>query len=289
MLALGLAASAAGKEVVASFGTPFVMPPTLRYLPGQELLIPPAEFPETPEVMVVFDAGSVERLGELGSNAVRAGTLVVLDHHITNTGFGDVTVVDGNAAATGEIVLRLMTELGWPLTRNVAQCLLTALITDTGRFQYSNTTSQTLRLAATLLDAGAIPAEISRHVYEEAPFGYLKLSGVALGRAKLDTETGVISTIITEDDLDGAGVDWPDTDNFIDLLRLAAEADVAVLAKVHEDGRVKVSLRSRGGTDVGSLAAEMGGGGHRLAAGFTTHGDPEEVVGSVVAAVKAYR
>jgi bifunctional oligoribonuclease and PAP phosphatase NrnA len=289
MLGLGLAASAAGKDVVASFGTPFTMPPTLRFLPGQELLGPPGDFPETPEVMVVFDAGSADRLGELGSNATRAGTLVVLDHHVTNSGFGDIAVVDPHAAATGEIVYRLLTELDWPITADVAQCLLTALVTDTGRFQYSNTSPSTLRMAANLLEAGAKPAEISRHVYEEAPFGSLKVSGIALGRSKLDLEAGVVSTTITEEDLESAGVDWPDTDNLIDSLRVAVEADVAVLAKVHEDGRVKVSLRSRGDTDVGSLAAAMGGGGHRLASGFTSHGDPDKIVEGVIASVKAYR
>jgi phosphoesterase RecJ-like protein len=289
MLGLGLAATAAGKGVVASFGTPFVMPPTLRFLPGQELLVPPGDFLETPEVMVVFDAGSADRLGELGSNATRAGILVVLDHHVTNTGFGDVAVVDPQAAATGEIVYRLLNELGWPITADVAQCLLTALVTDTGRFQYSNTSPSTLRMAADLLDAGAKPAEISRHVYEEAPFGSLKVSGIALGRSKLDPQAGVVSTTVTEEDLESVGVDWPDTDNLIDSLRVAVEADVAVLAKVHEDGRVKVSLRSRGDTDVGSLAAAMGGGGHRLAAGFTSHGDPDEIVERVIASVKAYR
>lgn len=289
MLGFGLAAVAAGKEVVASFGNPFDVPSGLAFLPGQELLVAPERFPETPEVMVVFDAGSAERLGELASNAGRSGSLVVLDHHVTNEGFGDVSLVDGAAAATGEIVHRLLGDLGWPVTPEVAQCLLTALITDTGRFQYASTSPGTLRLAAELLEAGGSPPEISRHVYEEAPFGYLKIAALTLGRARLHPEAGVVTAMVSHRDLGQTGVGWGDVDNLIDLLRLAVEADVAVLAKVHDDGRVKVSLRSRGATDVGGLAMAMGGGGHRLAAGFTSHTDAETVLTEVVKAVGSYR
>jgi phosphoesterase RecJ-like protein len=289
MLGLGLAAVARGKSIVASFGSPFVVPTGLRFLPGQGLLAPPQDFPETPEVMVVFDAGSADRLGELATNAGAAGTVVVLDHHITNSGFGDVAVIDGGAAATGEIVVRLLSEMAWPIDSETAQCLLTALVTDTGRFQYSNTSPGTLRMAADLLEAGGAPAEISRHVYEEAPFGYLHASGLALGRARLDAGAGVVSTMVTQDDLEASGIDWTDIDNLIDTLRLAVEADVAVLAKVYDDGRVKTSLRSRGATDVGSLAAALGGGGHRLAAGFTVEDDPEAVIARVISMVGDYR
>lgn len=289
MLGLGNAAIDAGKQVVASFGTPFSVPATLRFLPGQDLLIPPGDFPEAPEVMVVFDAGSSDRLGELGSNASRAGVLVVLDHHVTNEGFGDITLIDGRVAATGQIAHQLLKEMGWPITAEVAECLLTALVTDTGRFSYANTSARTLQIASELIEAGARPSEISRHVYEEAPFGYLVAAGVALSRARLDAGAGVVSAVITQSDLKSAGIDWGDIDNLIDTLRLAEEADVALLAKVHDDGRVKMSLRSRGLTDVGSLAAALGGGGHRLAAGFTSEGDAGEVIGKVVSMVGDYR
>lgn len=289
MLGFGLSAARQGKKVVASFGTPFLVPANLRFLPGLDLLVPPGDFPATPELMVVFDVGSADRLGELAANASGAGTVVVLDHHVTNEGFGDVQVIDGDVAATGQIVFHLINALGWPIAEDVAQGLLTALTTDTGRFQYANTSAETMRVAADLISAGARPPEISRHVYEEAPFGYLIAAGNALSRAKLHAEEGVVSTVITQDDLQSAGVDWTDTDNLIDTLRLAAEADVAVLAKAHDDGRVKVSLRSRGLTDVGSIAAAFGGGGHRLAAGFTTEGDVGAIVDKVVSMVEDFR
>ncbi len=288
MLGFGLAARKKGKRVIASFGTPFVVPANLSFLPG-DLLVPPSDFPEKPETMVVFDAGSADRLGELGSNAGKAESLIVIDHHMTNEGFGDIALIDGTAAATGELVYELLEHLGWEIDPEVATCLHTALVTDTGRFMYSNTKPETLRIAASLVEAGAEPAEIGRHVYEEAPFGYLKVSSAALSRAVLDRERGVVTAKVTDGDLKAAGVDWGDIDGLIDTLRLAEEADVAALAKVHDDGRVKVSLRSRGATDVGSLAASMGGGGHRLAAGFTVERDPDELLGEVVRMVEDYR
>ncbi|MGH8872324.1 MAG: DHH family phosphoesterase [Acidimicrobiia bacterium] len=288
MIGFGLAARDAGKVVVASFGSPFVVPGNLSFLPVG-LLVDPDRFPGTPETMVVFDAGSQDRLAELGSPAGEAGTLIVIDHHVTNEGFGDITLVDPEAAATAVLVVELIDVLEWPITPEIATCLHTALVTDTGRFQYANTTPSTLELGARLVAAGARPEQISQNVYEEAPFGYLKAAGVALARAVLDPELSLVSTVITQGDLDEAGVDWGDIDKLIDTLRLAEEADVAVLAKVHADERVKVSLRSRGGTDVGALAAELGGGGHRLASGFTHEGDPEVAIDEVRKRIEAHR
>lgn len=288
MLGLGIAARNAGKDVVASFGSPFSLPPGLEFLPV-DLLVPPDQFPDAPETMVVFDVGSADRIGELASNAGRAGTVVVIDHHVTNEGFGDVSLIDSQAAATGELVFEVLEVLGWPLTPEIALCLHTALVTDTGRFQYSNTSPRTMEIAARLLTAGADPATIGRHVYEEAPFAYLKAAAIALTRAELDPDRGVVSTVVTQLDLDSLGLSWGDTDNLIDLLRLPVEADTAVLVKGHEDGQVKVSLRSRGATDVGSLAAAMGGGGHRLAAGFTVEGEPDSVRRRIVESVEDYR
>jgi bifunctional oligoribonuclease and PAP phosphatase NrnA len=289
MLGLGLAAANAGKRVVASFGSPHVLPPSLSFLPT-DMVVPIEEFPEKPKLMVVLDAGSAERLAELGSNASDADTLVVIDHHVTNEGFGDIAVVDPQAGATGELVYEILQILEWKITPEIALCLHTALVTDTGRFSYANTSPRTLRIAADLVEAGAEPSLIGRHVYEQEPFGYLKAVAVAMGRAMLDAEKGVVYTWIGEDDLQKSGIDWGDTENLIDLLRLAVEADTAVLAKLHEDGRVKVSMRSRGDTDVGALAASFDGGGHRLAAGFTVDdGDVETVLRSILDSVETHR
>jgi bifunctional oligoribonuclease and PAP phosphatase NrnA len=288
MLGFALAARHAGKQVVASFGSPFIVPGNLSFLPT-EFLVPPDEFPVDPELMVVFDAGVADRLAELASNAHRAGTLIILDHHVTSEGFGDIPVIVGDAAATGVLVVDLLDELGWPITPEIATCLHTAVVTDTGRFQYSNTTPSVLELAARLVAAGADIGVINRKIYEEAPFGYLRVAGAALSRAALDRDLGLVSTVVTEQDLAAVGVDWGDIDNLMDTLRLADAADVAVLFKVHDDGQVKLSLRSRGATDVGSIAAEMGGGGHRLAAGVTYNGSVEDALEEVRKRIEDHR
>ncbi|MEX1006137.1 MAG: bifunctional oligoribonuclease/PAP phosphatase NrnA [Acidimicrobiia bacterium] len=280
MLGLGMAAKAAGKSVVASFGTPFVIPESLRFL-NTDLLVPPSQVPEAPAVMVTFDAGSADRLGELGGVASKAGTVVVIDHHVTNVGFGDVNLIDAEAAATAEIVVALLDRLGWPVDQDIAAALLTGLVTDTGRFQYSNTTPRTLEAATRMVEAGAHPEVIGRHVYEETPFGYLHAAGAVLSRAQLDADRRFVWSVLTIEDLKESGIRATDTDPLIDVIRTAVESDVALLVKEVDDGKVKGSLRSRGRVDVGAIAVELGGGGHHNAAGFTFTGSSEGAVEAV--------
>jgi phosphoesterase RecJ-like protein len=284
--ALGLAhaAAAAGKPAVVSFGTPFVVPPTLEFL-DLGPLVPPKDFPEEPAVMVVFDVGSFDRLVELGSSAKRAGTLVVVDHHVTNEGFGDVQVIDGSVAASGQLAVYLLDELGWEIDERVATCLLTAIVTDTGRFQYSSTSPETLRVAARLVEAGARPEEIGQAIYEAVAFGYLKVSSVVLGRAELEEDLGLVWSWIGHADLAATGVRYEDLDGLIDDIRIAREAGVAALLKQVDKGW-KVSLRSRGEVDVGSIAVAHGGGGHHNASGFSSELPREDVIESIRAGLR---
>jgi phosphoesterase RecJ-like protein len=149
MLALHLLARSQDVASVASWPQPFVVAPHYEFLPGLDLATKPADFPSRPDVMVTFDCGSLERLGELAipaADAASRGRLIVLDHHVTNDNYGAINVVDPDAAATAVVVRRLATRLGWPLTREAAICLYTGLVTDTGRFQYSNTTPDVFAL-----------------------------------------------------------------------------------------------------------------------------------------------
>lgn len=284
--ALGLAhaARAAGKQAVVSFGTPFVVPPSLEFLDIGPL-VPPSAFPEEPAVMVVFDVGSFDRLVELGSSAKRAGTLIVVDHHVTNEGFGDIQMIDGSVAASGQLAVYLLDELGWPIDEKVATSLLTAIVTDTGRFQYSSTSPETLRVAARLVEAGARPELIGQNVYESVPFAYLKAASIVLGRAVLEEELGLVWSWIGHRDLADSGARYEDMDGLIDDIRIAREAGVAALLKQVDKGW-KVSLRSRGGVDVGSIAVARGGGGHHNASGFTSTSPLEEVIESIRAQLR---
>lgn len=275
-LAFAHAARLAGRSAEVSFGGEFVVPDSLAFL-DLAPLVSPEEFPAAPECLVVFDVAAPDRLGELAEVASRAASVVVVDHHISNDGFGDIAVIDPAAAASAQLATYLIEGLGWPIDATVAQCLLTGLVTDTGRFQYSATTGEVMRVAARLLDTGVRPEVIGQHIYEAVPFGYLAVSGIVMSRATLDEEAGLVWSTVTVDDLESAGISYAQADGLIDDVRIAREADVALLLKETEDGW-KGSLRSRGGTDVAAVAALFGGGGHRNAAGFHAEGPVESIV-----------
>jgi phosphoesterase RecJ-like protein len=267
MLALHHLALANGVRSVASWSEPFVYGPHYRFLPGLDLTTPPAEFPEVPDVMVTFDCGSVGRLGDLAWPAKAARTLIVLDHHASNDRYGSINVVDTEAAATAVVVRELARRLGWALTRDAALCLYTGLVTDTGRFQYDNTTPEVFELARELSSFDLPIAELSRQLFEEHSFRYLKMVGCCLARAELDRELRFVATWVTNFDLDGFDVTIDETEGLIDLVRRTAEAEVACVCKETPEG-IRVSLRSVSDLDVGAVAARFGGGGHKYAAGF---------------------
>ncbi len=230
--------------------------------------------------MVTFDVASADRLGELEAAAARAGELIVVDHHASNPGFGTINLIDPSAAASAQLAYRLILELGWPIDEVVATCLLTGLVTDTGRFQYGNTSAETLRAAADMVEAGARPEQIGRHVYEESPFGFLGVQAAVLSRAVLEPDRSMVWSVLRASDLERHGVGIEDTDPLIDAIRVAQEAEVAVLLK-EVDGSVKASLRSRGLVDVGTVAVELGGGGHHNASGLSHPGPPEATIAAI--------
>ena len=287
MLALGLALRARGTAVVASWGSePFEAPKQYAFMPGQDLLVPPQQFPAAPELMVTFDAGSLARLGTLEPNGRAARTLVVVDHHASNDQFGAINLVDPHAAASAVLVYELLKKMNVALDADVATCLYTGLVTDTGRFQYSNTTPEVHAMAADLIAAGAPHSMITDVVYNTHPVGYLKLASRALER--LAVRDGMVWTWVTQADLDENAVAMEDIEALIDLVRTADGADVAAVLKQQDDGRYRVSMRSRGKTNVGAVCESFGGGGHALAAGFTSeNGDPQATIDAIAGALRA--
>ncbi|MCY4649357.1 MAG: bifunctional oligoribonuclease/PAP phosphatase NrnA [bacterium] len=281
MLGFAVSARLAGLQVRVAVPPPGELPSRYRFL-APDSLSPALISSEPPQTLVAFDCASLDRLGELASIAEQVENLVVVDHHISNVGFGTVDVIDPGAAATVELVYELILELGWPIDEEVATCLLTGLVTDTGRFQYSNTTPRTHRIAARLLEAGARPEVIGQAVFEEEPFGLLAVAGAVLSRARLDTGRKVVWSVLYIEDLQAASLNGEDTELLIDLVRLPREAQVAMLIRETVGRHVRVSLRSRGQVDVGSLASDLGGGGHHNAAGFRFQGGPAEVLQAVL-------
>lgn len=283
MLGLAQALRARGQRTTASFGDdPFAVSPSLRFLAGLEMLSEPAEFPAAPDVMVTFDVASMERLGVLADSAVKARDLIVVDHHASNTRFGTVHLLDPTAAATAMLVDELIQRLGVPLTHGIALDLYAALATDTGSFRFAPTSPGVHEFAARLLRAGVRPDAVARHLWDGAPFAYLRLLAAALDRAVLEPQAagglGVVWTTVTRRDRDACGLPFALVEPVIDTVRLADEAEVAVVLKEDDQGAWRVSARSRGVVDVGGVCTALGGGGHAAAAGFTSYADVQRIM-----------
>ncbi len=271
MLGLSAILRERGIETVCSFANdPFELPRWISMLPGHDALVPPAKFPQRPELMVTCDTASLDRLGGLAPNASRAKELIWIDHHRSNDGLGTIPLIDPDASSTSEMIVRLAGAMGAELSDEAAVCLYAGLVTDTGRFQYEAVRPETLELGAALRRHPFDHARLVQALYEDNRAAYLRVLGLALSRLALDEETDLVWTYLLRSDLDEAGVDPAEADDLIDVVRTAREADVAAIVKQQRDGWFKVSMRSRGNRDVAAVAQTFGGGGHRLAAGYTS-------------------
>ncbi|CAN5633925.1 bifunctional oligoribonuclease/PAP phosphatase NrnA [soil metagenome] len=246
---------------------PFGLPAVYAFLPGAEALVDPADVPET-DTFLALDCGAADRLGAIEPRARRSRHVINVDHHPGNDNFGTHNIVVTSASSTAELVTALLGDMGVELDRDIATCLYTGLVTDTGRFQYSNSTPATLRMAADLLGHGVAAPAIAQEVFESSPFGYLKLVGTVLERAHLFPDERFVYSWVTLGDVAGSGVAMNETEKLIDLVRATRDADVAAMFKQQPEGGYRVSLRSKG-PSVGAIARARGGGGHELAAGFT--------------------
>jgi len=286
-VAVALASRPGGRTVVASFGDdPFAVPGILSFLPGQSLLRSPADYPGRPEVMISFDAASIDRLGRLAGPAEAAGALIVLDHHASNAGFGRVNLVDPAAAATAVLAAELIDRMGIRLTQDIALGLYAGLVTDTGSFKYAATTPQVHELAARLLATGIEPGTVARELYDRAPFSFLGMLAAALGRAVLEPGAagglGLVWTTVTRADRGPAELPLELAESVIDVVRKTDEAEVAVVLKEDDAGTWQVSVRSKAAVDVGAMCTALGGGGHARAAGFSFAGRPGEAVAAML-------
>jgi bifunctional oligoribonuclease and PAP phosphatase NrnA len=211
--------------------------------------------------------------------------VINVDHHHDNTRFGDLNLIVDDASSTAEIVRDVLAALEVELTPEIAEALYVALVTDTGRFQYSNTTPKALRLAADLVEAGADVHGIFRLVYVTVQFAKLKLLARALSRAELYDDGRLVVSYLLKDDFAEVGAEEPYSEGIIDYLRAVEGAELAVLIREppREDGPTRrVSLRaSIDELDVSAIARGSGGGGHRQAAGFSSEASIEDITAFV--------
>jgi bifunctional oligoribonuclease and PAP phosphatase NrnA len=276
MLALERLCRRLGKRVRLAMVEP--VPKQYSFLPGADLVQAPPDSHQG--VFVAVDAANRERLGQLAKLVEESRISINIDHHPDNPGFAGHNWVEPGATSTAELVYDLWVELGIEPPLEAAVCIYAGMLTDTGRWQYSNTNAKGLRTAAALIDIGVNPNKLFQAIYEQNPVGWLRLLGVGLAKAEFIDELGLAYTFIDRRDLAASGAEAGDADGIIDVLRSAGGVDVAMVIKQLQPGDTKVSLRSRK-TDVGLMARGFGGGGHKNASGFISKEPPDRVIDAV--------
>ena len=284
-LALALVLDKCGKGVEVSFAAPADLPESLASLPGCHLLVDPDAMRRDVDLVVTVDVPSLKRLGELSDLALPDRQLLVIDHHASNEMFGTANFIDVSADSTTMMVAEMLDTWGKPIELDVAHCIYAGLTTDTGSFRWAS--ARALRLAARLVDIGVDNAEISRTLIDSHPFGWLPLLSRVLGSAQLLPDAvggrGLVYAVVENRD-------WIDSrpeevESIVDIVRTTQQAEVAAVFKEVSPRQWSVSMRAKADVDLAAVASTFGGGGHRLAAGYTTDGSIDDAVESLRAAL----
>ncbi len=262
-LGFALALRASGRKVRVVVPEP--LPRLLEHLPGFESV----ETGGAPlgDTVFTFDCATLTRFGERRAEVEEAMTVVNIDHHLSNTGFGSINLVDATASATGQVVHRLLTLLGAPISPAVATNLYAALLTDTGGFRHENTTEAALRLAASLVAAGADPGWVALKSYKSRSLAQVRLEGLSIAGMHSELDGRLLWSEVTGAMLDQTGADMQDAEGIIDALQSIGTMEIAVLLKETAPDRIKISVRTREPFDATDVCTPFGGGGHRRAAG----------------------
>jgi bifunctional oligoribonuclease and PAP phosphatase NrnA len=292
LLAMQLALLQLGKDTLMFLGGPSPLPGEYRFLELSDRDLRRERPPDVAErILVALDCASAARVGAEPGLVDAVASTVNIDHHHDNPRFGDVNLIVEDASSTGEVLADVFRELGVELTPEIAEALYIALVTDTGRFQYTNTTPKTLRLAAELVEAGADVHRVFQGVYENVQFAKLKLLARALDRARVLEGGEIVVSYLLRGDFEAVGASEPYSEGIIDVLRSVEGALVsALIREPPRDGAParKVSLRSSvDEVDVSAIARKSGGGGHREAAGFSSDLPVEEITQFIVREVNA--
>jgi len=283
-IGLTLALRKQGKEVVC--WNEDVMPQKYAFLDPDHLMQKPSERREF-DLVITTDCASFERLGTVGPAVAARKTLVNIDHHPSNTRYGDVNWISAREASTGELIFRLLRAANWPITAAIADCLFTAVSTDTGSFQYPSTRPGTFRVAAELVGHGANLARICEEVYQSYPVSRAKLLKHVYSHFRLTCQNRIAYFWLRHADFARTGAESCDSEGLIDHIRAIAPVVVACVFEEVTPGLTRISLRSKSPkVIVNDIAAQFGGGGHPAAAGAHVPGNPMSVQRKVIAAVK---
>ncbi|MDB6175269.1 MAG: hypothetical protein JWL59_4580 [Chthoniobacteraceae bacterium] len=259
----------------------------LRFLPHSELVEkPPVENPEEFEVAIALDTAVQNRVGTCFKALKHADLWINIDHHVTNDHYGDLAYIDPTAPATGQILFELFSQNGLPLTPAMADNLFVAISTDTGSFQYPNTTARTYEIAAELIRAGVKVGALSQKLYESYPRRRLELLRALLNVMRMTANDRVASFALSIATAESLGAQPEDNEGLIDTIRAIEGVVVAAFIEELPDNKVRISLRSKDPRiDVSKICASFGGGGHTLAAGARIDGPLAEVEAKVLSAI----
>jgi phosphoesterase RecJ-like protein len=276
-LALALVLERAGKAVEVGFAAPSTLPESLQSLPGVELLVVPQDMRRDPDLVVTVDIPSVNRLGALQALADAGREVLVIDHHASNELFGTANYVDPSADSTTMLVADLLDAWDKPIDLRVAHCLYAGLTTDTGSFRWA--TPRAHRLAARLVELGVDNAAVSRALMDSHPFSWLPMLARVLSSAQLSRDAvggrGFVYAVVGHEEWAKARPE--EVESIVDIVRTTQQAEVAAVFKEIEPQRWSVSMRARS-FDLATVASSFGGGGHRLAAGYSASGPADVVV-----------
>ncbi|MCU1384930.1 MAG: hypothetical protein JWL71_3627 [Acidobacteria bacterium] len=281
-LAMAYTLRAMGKEATTINCDP--APPPLMAFPGvRDIRVAPAVEGEF-DAAIIMECGDLRRTGVAGLDRF---FLINIDHHPGNTGYGDVNWFDASAAACAEMVYDVVLALGVPLSQEIATHVYLAILTDTGSFHYSNISPRTFEICRACVLAGVDPVIVARNVYDSNNMGRLKLFGAVLGAMQIDISGRIAIVYVDHEMAREAGGTYEDTEGLVNLPLTVKEIEAVVFFKQEKGDEYRVSLRSKGNIDIGSIAKEYGGGGHKNAAGLTVSGPIEQLQKTLVEQIEA--
>lgn len=278
---------AMGKEVDIYSQDP--IPRIYAFLPGSEAVAGRIKEPERYDAAFLLDCSEMDRIGDEADAIAGVPLLINIDHHVSNRAFCEPAWIDAKASSTGEMIFRLAEALGAEITPEVAVNLYTAIVTDTGSFRYTNTSAETLKIAAELVEKGADPHFVAENVYESTPIEKVRLLAKALATLEFEWQGRIGSILVSQDMFTQAGARPEHADSFADFVRGIAGVEVGVFYTEMPDGRYKVGFRSKGRVDVERIASRFGGGGHAAAAACRIDGDFAAIKREVNQAIMAVR
>ncbi len=282
--ALGLALRNAGKQVVVYIEED--IPTVYRFLPGLELAGFYDASCDVADINIALDTGDVGRLGSRAEVFFNAPCTINIDHHITNTKYAHFNFVNAMSASTGEIIYTLLRELKLEINSDIATCLYTAIATDTGGFQYQNTTAETHKITAELLSTGINVGEISQRIYDNTTYEKLRLTAKAIELLELHDNSKLAVVALSLDNILSIGAKEEDCDGIVNIGRSIESVEVSALIKEKSNNEIRVNLRSKTFVDVSEVAATFDGGGHKRAAGCTIIGTLEEAKNKIIEAIR---